>query len=195
METYEQFLMSLIRHYHPPILSSVRGLCAKQGLGYHDTQDVCSEALLGLINAITTSDQWSFDPAHFERFLTTSALGFAKNAINKLSRKGITFMDASEFPEFSSLDTVYERDPAPMPDDYVANKIDLEAMLSVVDDQTGKILVLHHCEGLPFRDIAEKMGISKSRVSRLEHAGIVTILQHFRPNHKKNATKPDKMGV
>ena len=182
---------SIVKEYARPVLRATRALCAKHGLGHHDTEDVCSEALLGLVNAIETADDWAFSMEHWERFLLVSALGYAKNSLNRLSRRGITFTPTTMWPSFESLEDVFEACPNPMPDSLAIDKIDLEAILDVVDERTQQILVLHHCEGVPLREIAERLDISKSKADRLERSGIVTILQHFRPSTHKNEPNTD----
>lgn len=124
-----------------------------------------------------------------------------------LLRRGSTFTGASAFSTWmyrvatnacNDLARKRSRRPRAVPDgmqrleqtagvdDVLGNRelgVELEAALAILEPDAREVVVLHDVAGLPYADIAEKLGIAvgtvKSRIHRA-HGRLATALVHLR---------------
>lgn len=87
-------------------------------------------------------------------------------------------------------------DDAPATDDLLANRelgLDLAQALATLEADQREVVVLHDVGGVPYADIAERLGVPvgtvKSRIAR-GHARLATILADRRPTEPRRPSSP-----
>ena len=159
----------------------------------NDVDDLIGIGTVGLIKGIDT-----YSPLKKVK-LTTYAAKCAENEIlmyfrsNKKNSKNISIYDGiscdKEGNEITILDILKTRDPDYLEDIYVKdNIILLKKYLNVLTPRERKIIDMRYGfdnnDELTQKEIAKKLGISRSYVSRIEKRAITKILREFIKNKK-----------
>ena len=158
-----------------------------------DVDDLIGIGTVGLIKGI---DTYSLDK---KVKLTTYAAKCAENEIlmyfrsNKKNINNISIYDGiscdKEGNEITVLDILKTKDPDYLEDIYIKDNIELlKEYLKVLSPRERKIIDMRYGFGnkdeLTQKEIAKKLGISRSYVSRIEKRAITKILREFIKNKK-----------
>ena len=158
-----------------------------------DVDDLIGIGTVGLIKGI---DTYSLDK---KVKLTTYLAKCAENEIlmyfrsNKKNSKNISIYDGiscdKEGNEITVLDILKTKDPDYLEDIYIKDNIELlKEYLKVLSPRERKIIDMRYGFGnkdeLTQKEIAKKLGISRSYVSRIEKRAITKILREFIKNKK-----------
>lgn len=158
-----------------------------------DTDDLISIGTIGLIKAVD-----SYSNSKNTR-LTTYAARCIENEIlmyfrnNKKRSKDISINESIGFDKEGNEVTILDILKTPTPDFaldiHKENNIeDLKKYLSVLNEREKKILTyrygLFNNDEITQKEIAKKLGISRSYVSRIEKRALTKILREFMKNNK-----------
>ena len=159
----------------------------------NDVDDLIGIGTVGLIKGI---DTYSLDK---KVKLTTYAAKCAENEIlmyfrsNKKNSKNISIYEGiscdKEGNEITILDILKTKDPDFLEDIYVKDNIELlKDYLKILTPRERKIIDMRYGfnnkDEMTQKDIAQKIGISRSYVSRIEKRAITKILREFIKNKK-----------
>ncbi len=157
----------LVRRY----ARRVYGICLRYFGDPADAEDAAQETFVGLLRRAETYT----GAAAFSTWLYR----VATNACNDLARK------RARRPRPAGVDVDALAD-AGVPDDLLADRelgLELDAALRTLDPATRAAVVLHDIGGLPYADVAQRLGVAvgtaKSRVFR-GHARLAAALVHLR---------------
>lgn len=154
----------LVRRYR----RRVYGICFRYFRDASDAEDAAQDAFVALLRRAHTFQGTSS--------FSTWMYRVAVNACNDLARK------RSRRPQRSDTDVSALGDELASADDLVAQRelgMVLEQALSALDPDTRVAIVLHDVQGVPYQDIAERLGVAvgtvKSRIHR-GHARLAALL-------------------
>lgn len=157
----------LVRRY----ARRVYGICLRYFGDPTDAEDAAQETFVALLRRAETYT----GAAAFSTWLYR----VATNACNDLARK------RARRPQAAGVDVATLSDVA-TPDDLLADRelgLELHAALRTLDPATRAAVVLHDVGGLPYADVAQRLGVAvgtaKSRVFR-GHARLAAALVHLR---------------
>lgn len=154
----------------------------------HDVDDLIGIGTVGLIKGI---DTYSLDK---KVKLTTYAAKCAENEIlmyfrsNKKNAKNVSIYDGISYDkegnEITILDILKTKDPDYLEDIYVKdNVLLLKKYLNILSKREREIIDMRYglgkTEEKTQKEIAKKLGISRSYVSRIEKRAITKILREF----------------
>lgn len=147
------------------------GICLQYFGNAEDAEDAAQEAFVALLRRGSTFSGTAAFSTWMYRVTT--------NACNDLARR------RARRPRSTGDDVTQLADTAAV-DDLLANRelgVELEAALADLEPDTRAVIVLHDVVGLPYADIAERMGIAvgtvKSRIHRA-HGVLAGRLVHLR---------------
>lgn len=158
-----------------------------------DTDDLISIGTIGLIKGVD-----SYSKKKNTR-LTTYAARCIENEIlmyfrnNKKRSKDISINDSIGFDKEGNEMTILDILKTPSPDFaldlYKENNInDLKKYLSILTEREKEIIIdrygLYYNDEITQKEIAKKLGISRSYVSRIEKRALTKILREFLKNNK-----------
>lgn len=149
----------------------VYGICLHYFGHPADAEDAAQEAFVALLRRGSTFTGSSA--------FSTWMYRVATNACNDIARK----RSRRPRPALDGLDQLAD---TAGPDDLLANRelgLELHTALATLDHQSREAVVLHDVAGLPYADIAERLGVAvgtvKSRIHRA-HGRLATGLAHLR---------------
>ena len=168
----------LVRRYR----NRVYGICLRYFGNPSDAEDATQETFVALLRRGATYS----GAAAFSTWLYR----VATNACNDIARK----RSRRPRPSGRDVDTLGERAD---PDDQLAARelgVELEQALAALDPDHRQAVVLHDVAGLPYADVAARLGVPvgtvKSRVHR-GHARLAAALAHLRgPAEPSTASQP-----
>lgn len=160
----------LVRRYRRRVF----GICMAYFRDASDAEDAAQEAFVALLRRASTFSGTAAFSTWMYRVTT--------NACNDMARK------RARRPR-SSGDDVAQLVEAAETDDLLANRelgLELETALATLEPEYREVIVLHDIGGLPYADIADRLGLAvgtvKSRIHR-GHARLAAGLTHLRePN-------------
>lgn len=158
----------LVRRYR----GRVYGICFRYFRDASDAEDAAQDAFVALLRRAHTFQ----GNAAFATWMYRVAV----NACNDLARK------RSRRPQRSDADVSTLSDDLASPEDLMAQRelgMVLEAALGQLDPDTRAAIVLHDVQGVPYQEIADRLGVAvgtvKSRIHR-GHARLAGLLTETR---------------
>ena len=160
----------------------VYGICLHYFRTPADAEDAAQEAFVTLYRRCST---FRGDAA-----FSTWMYRVTTNACNDLARQ------RARRPRSSDTTTVDDLAGLPADEDPLATRelsMELNAALRLLDAESRTAVVLHDVQGLPYLDIADRLGVPvgtvKSRIHR-SHARLAAVLDHLR-QHPGASTEPE----
>lgn len=168
----------LVRRYR----RRVYGICFRYFGDASDAEDAAQDAFVALLRRAHTFQGTSS--------FSTWMYRVAVNACNDLARK------RGRRPQRSDADVSTLADDLASPDDMMSRRelgMVLEKALAQLDPETRAAIVLHDVQGVPYQDIAERLGMAvgtvKSRIHR-GHSRLAGLLADAQLNGGTLSTDP-----